>query len=55
MKMGSLYDIIDAPIIMADNDGKEYTISECKLMDVISIQVCVESILCIVDKFTLLN
>lgn len=53
MKMGYIYETIDSPLIIADNDGNEYTIFESEHMDVISITTCGEYIKCIVDKFTI--
>lgn len=52
MKMGTLYENIDAPIKMCDNDGHDYTLQECEYMDVISIRIVKDYILIVVDKFS---
>lgn len=52
IRVKDIYDKIDAPIIMCDNDGHDYTLAECSNMEILSIQVCGENIMVIVDKFS---
>lgn len=55
IKMKNIYDLIDEPIIICDNDGHEFTIQESVNMEVVSIQICGDSIMVIVDKFSIVD
>lgn len=52
MKLKDIYNLFDCGIEICDNDNHDYKFEESKNMEVVSIQLCYDKMLVIVDKFS---